>query len=107
MKSADSVLNLSVLQKVNMCCLSKKATQKDKFNLMSNLTQSYFIQRIESMIKSYLKGKTCKRNNGQKSGVVFINTSNENFTGNISFGRCFGDVFNFDFRQRRLYLLNW
>ena len=66
------------------------------------------------MIISYLKGKVCKRNNGLKSDVVFINNSNKKFTGNISFGRCFGigvllvtiDIDNFDFRQRRLYPLN-
>ena len=66
------------------------------------------------MIISYLKGKICKRNNGLKSDATLINNSDKKFAGNISFGRCFEhcvllvatDIDNFDFHQRRLYLLN-
>ena len=65
------------------------------------------------MITSFLREKIIKRKD--KADIEFSNYSDRKFSGNISFGICFGcsvllvtiDIKDFESRQQRLLQLDW
>ena len=72
-----------------------------------------FIRRTGNMITSFLREKIIKRKD--KADIEFSNNSDRKFSGNISFGICFGcsvllvtiDIKDFESRQQRLLPLDW